>query len=67
MPQGDITSTSLARNKVSGEDERKYFAYNISPAVLQAGRNTVAVEVHQDSGNSSDLSFDLVLYAIVSP
>ena len=30
--------------------------------LLVAGANTVAVEIHQDAGNSSDLSFDLMLW-----
>ena len=36
---------------------------NISPAVLIAGINTIAVEVHQNSSQSTDLTFDLALVA----
>src|SRR5262249_9937803 len=35
----------------------------VDPKLLVAGVNTVAVEVHQGSGSSSDISFDLELVA----
>jgi hypothetical protein len=35
----------------------------ISPSLLVAGDNVVAVEIHQDSLTSSDISFDLMLWA----
>jgi hypothetical protein len=35
----------------------------ISPARLVAGDNLLAVEIHQDSLTSSDISFDLMLWA----
>lgn len=35
----------------------------IAASVLQSGDNLVAVEIHQDAGNSSDISFDLMLWA----
>jgi hypothetical protein len=39
----------------------------LDPEVLLVGRNVVAVEVHQESPTSSDLSFDLRLTATVTP
>ncbi|HUR44876.1 MAG TPA: Ig-like domain-containing protein, partial [Candidatus Saccharimonadales bacterium] len=35
----------------------------ISPSLLVAGDNLIAVEIHQDSLTSSDISFDLMLWA----
>jgi len=40
-----------------------YLTYDISPEVLVKGDNVIAVEVHQISSTSSDLSFDLQLQA----
>jgi hypothetical protein len=37
----------------------------LDPVLLVAGPNVVAVEVHQASGDSSDLSFDLELVGTV--
>ena len=39
----------------------------IDPDVLRDGRNVLAVEVHQASATSSDISFDLQLTAVVVP
>jgi PKD repeat protein len=63
MPDGDITYTTLANDAGS---ETTYYEYNIDPSLLVTGSNTVAVEVHQSGGTSSDTSFDLVLYAVES-
>jgi hypothetical protein len=38
--------------------------YDIDPGLLVAGKNVLAVEVHQASGTSSDLSFDARLSAM---
>lgn len=32
--------------------------------ILAAGNNTLAVEIHQDAANSSDISFDLMLWGV---
>lgn len=66
MPDGDITYTTPAASSIGGTGETAYYDFNIGPAVLQAGTNTIAVEVHQSSAASSDVSFDLALYGIVS-
>jgi hypothetical protein len=47
---------------VEGIDESRYYAFNVSPSFLRAGRNVLAVEIHQ-SPDSADLSFDLQLTA----
>ena len=44
-------------------DETTFFYTNtVTAPVLAAGTNICAVEVHQSSATSSDLSFDLKLY-----
>lgn len=67
LPEGDVSSTTLASSAIGGADESTYFDYRLDPAALRAGENTLAVEVHQNSASSSDLSFDLSLLATVLP
>jgi hypothetical protein len=40
-----------------------YYTTNVSPALLRRGTNVIAVEIHQNGTNSSDLSFALELRA----
>ncbi|MBN2506243.1 MAG: lamin tail domain-containing protein, partial [Verrucomicrobia bacterium] len=62
MPAGDITYTNLAVSAVDGDNETVNFhPLAIDPAVLVNGDNVVAVEIHQVSVTSSDISFDLSL------
>ncbi|MCG8550898.1 MAG: choice-of-anchor J domain-containing protein, partial [Desulfobacterales bacterium] len=63
MPDGDITYTTKAND---AGDETKYYAYNLDASLLTDGSNTIAVEVHQASAASSDVSFDMVLYGVTS-
>lgn len=51
-----------AAGAVAG-DGTLYNVSNVLASVLVAGVNTVAVEVHQDSATSSDIGFDLMLWA----
>ena len=61
LPAGPIQPTTPAMNAVSAPAETTYFSFTPSPAKLVAGRNVLAVEVHQSGGASSDLGFDLEL------
>lgn len=61
MPSGTITATTPASTAVSGTEESTFTQHAIPLSVLQSGRNVVAVEVHQSSAGSSDVSFDLAL------
>ncbi len=63
MAPGDVTDTTLASVSTSGVNEEAYWRYDIDPATLVEGANTIAVEVHQASVASSDLGFDLELVA----
>ena len=42
-----------------GDDENNLFEFPVDASVLMPGENLIAVEVHQNSGSSSDLGFDL--------
>lgn len=46
--------------------EDAWFTYSLPDDLLVQGINTLAVEVHQDAGNSSDLSFDLQLLGVAA-
>jgi Carbohydrate binding module (family 6)/Calcineurin-like phosphoesterase/Purple acid Phosphatase, N-terminal domain len=62
MPQGTISyATRAAVTAVGAEESTTYVAAAVSPSLLVAGTNVVAVEVHQADASSSDLSFDLEL------
>jgi regulation of enolase protein 1 (concanavalin A-like superfamily) len=58
MPVGGINY--LTQASASG-DPRVWISTNISAINLVAGTNVVAVEVHQKSGSSSDIAFNLQL------
>jgi len=47
----------------SGNLEDTWFSFPVDPSKLTNGVNTLAVEVHQTSVSSADLSFDLQLIA----
>jgi len=51
----------LAPEMVVGDDEARYFNWEIDSNLLVDGRNVLAVEIHQRDGISSDLGFDLQL------
>ena len=68
MPTGVVTQTTLALTPVPAPDESTfYYTAALDPARLVTGSNVVAVEVHQNATNSSDLSFDLQLLAETEP
>src|SRR6185436_4979693 len=56
LPTGTIAYNTLALGAVA--DETTWQTVAISPSALVAGSNTIAVEMHQNLGTSSDLSFD---------
>jgi MYXO-CTERM domain-containing protein len=60
LPPGPLATDTLAPTKAI---ENLYIIRNIEPRHLLAGRNVLAVEVHQQSRDSTDLSFDLQLTA----
>ena len=63
MPTGTVSYATYA-NLTEPSDGTVYYQTNINPAgILRDGLNTVAVEVHQVSASSSDISFDLMLWA----
>jgi hypothetical protein len=63
MPTGTISSTTRASVAIGGADESAWNEAPIDPALLVSGTNVIAVEVHQQSPTSTDVSFDLELRA----
>ena len=64
LPSGDITYETLASTAVSSGEEDAFYEYTISTNDLVAGENCLAVEIHQISETSSDISFDLELLGV---
>ena len=63
MPSGTVTSTTRATTAINGTAESAWIESPIDPALLVSGTNVIAVELHQQSPSSSDISFDLELRA----
>ena len=64
---GAIAFDTLASSSVGGADESAWAAKSLSVGILRNRTNVLAVEVHQASASSSDLSFDLQLNATLFP
>ncbi len=58
MPAGNVNFNTFAASTVGGASETEYFEIKTGN-LLQNGRNVIAVELHQATAGSSDLSFDL--------
>ncbi|MDQ3282586.1 MAG: metallophosphoesterase, partial [Acidobacteriota bacterium] len=63
LPTGTISYTTSAVTTIGSADEITPVEITINPSLLVAGTNTIAVEMHQAGGSSSDLSFALELLA----
>jgi len=62
MPAGTPTSSTLA-SAAAAENGNAIITFDISTAGFVNGNNQIAVELHQSSASSSDLTFDLELVA----
>ena len=70
MPAGDtVDYLTYALETIGGSQEEDYVTTTLLPSEFRAGVNTIAVELHQSTANSSDLIFDLYLDAapVVNP
>jgi cytochrome c len=61
MPNGPVNYLTNASSNVGGSDESRFFPTNISSALLRAGTNLLAVELHQSGTNTTDAGFELSL------
>jgi hypothetical protein len=64
MPAGPVDHSTLALT-TKPDDGAAYYTSNLLSSVLVAGPNIIAVETHQNSATSSDISFDLMLWGTV--
>lgn len=63
MTSGTIDYQTTAEDAISSGDESSFTTYRVPTEGLIAGDNVIAVEIHQVSDSSSDISFDLSLTA----
>jgi len=61
MPTGTIHYLTEAVSSLSGSAEDAFVTNTVNPALLVNGENIVAVEIHQEEADSSDISFDFEL------
>jgi len=66
MPGGTVNFDTPASGVAGGGDETTFFSQSLGLSNLVIGTNVLAVEVHQASGTSSDISFDLRLRGTAS-
>jgi hypothetical protein len=67
LPTGAVNHLTLATNALPADETTTYYFATLPASQLVNGWNLLAVEVHQSSTNSSDLSFDLALTATPPP
>lgn len=61
MPEGPVDYLTLAPNVIGSDDEDDFQNLYFYADALVAGTNVLAVEIHQQSRTSSDISLDLSL------
>ncbi|NHA66598.1 fibronectin type III domain-containing protein [Phycicoccus flavus] len=57
MPNGTVSSTTLASSGIGGTGEMDWSTYAVPGGRLVQGANVLAVEVHNASSSSSDVSY----------
>jgi hypothetical protein len=65
MPDGTPDFQTLANSAIGGTDEYIFSEFTVDAGLLTNGTNIIAVEIHQSSATSSDISFDLELNGIM--
>ncbi|MGZ6997003.1 MAG: OmpL47-type beta-barrel domain-containing protein [Acidimicrobiia bacterium] len=61
LPAGALTSTTYASTAVTAADGVSWKQFDVPGALLNAGDNVIAVELHQDSRSDTRAVFDLEL------
>lgn len=67
MPAGPVTKDTRALQALGGGVETILVDFIVSPVLLNPGDNVIAVEIHQDTPGSSDMSFDVRATDAVGP
>jgi len=63
LPANTLNASTTAVASVGGSEESQWHSFEVPTERLASGLNLLAVEVHQSSGTSSDISFNLSLEA----
>lgn len=63
LPGGMVNTATMATRKPAGLEREVFFPVKIDPAMLRQGKNVIAAEVHLNSRECDDISFDLELLA----
>jgi hypothetical protein len=63
LPAGAVTSDTLATRAVTGLEQDVFVPVKIDPAILRAGKNILAAEIHLHSRQCDNLRFDAELFA----
>lgn len=66
MPTGTVSYTTTAPVAIGGTDETTAITKTIPISYFSNGNNTIAVELHQQAGTSSDLTFNMEMIGIPS-
>lgn len=68
MPTGIVSHATPALTSIAAPEENTvFFPTNLAPTALLEGTNVLAVEIHQYSPASQDISFDLELFVEALP
>ncbi len=59
MPSGPVYHNTFAAVAIGGAAETSFYEYALDSADIASGENVIAVELHQISTSSTDLSFDM--------
>ena len=59
MPTGSPAHSTLASTAISGAAENTEVSFTIPPCNFVNGSNVIAVEIHQNTANSTDLAFNM--------
>ncbi|MHC4569580.1 MAG: hypothetical protein ACYTE3_27970, partial [Planctomycetota bacterium] len=65
MPARPVNYLAPASSNVSGPAESTYYDFELDTGLLSSRSNVLAVELHQASGTSADISFDLQLDGVI--
>ena len=65
LPDNDIQFDTYAVSAVAGDEEDEFFEWIIPHEFFNSGENLIAVEIHQVSRQSSDISFDGELFGLI--
>ncbi|MHC4556310.1 MAG: lamin tail domain-containing protein [Planctomycetota bacterium] len=65
LPEGQINYLTTANTNIAGNDEYTFLDFGVDARLIHNGTNVLAVEIHQFSPASVDISFDLLLDGIL--